>query len=143
MQAAPIVFKKVWMGRHIKKAHSIVILGAVGIICLDLIVETALLPLLYRGIPVPFKESGKPIGAVLLPATFFNVLLIATNILVFAYLLHKAGFNLGLVPKTRDDWLDVLAFFIFLISGMAMWYAPILLLTFLISGVLLVAGQLS
>ena len=118
-------------------------MGVIGILCLDLILEIKLLPLFYRGVPVPFGETGKPIGAALVPATFFNVLLIAANILGFAYILHKAGFNVGLLPKTRNDWIDLLAFFIFLISGMAMWYAPILLLTFLISGVLLVAAQLS
>jgi len=99
--------------------------------------------LLYRGIPVPFKESGKPIGGVLLPATFFNVLLIAADIFAFAYLLHKAGFNLGLIPKTRNDWLDVLVFFIFLVSGMLMWYIPICFLAFLISALFLAAAQLS
>jgi len=108
-----------------------------------LIIEIKLSPLLYRGIPLPFGETAKPIGAALLPATFFNVLLIAANIFGFAYILHKAGLNLGLVPKTRNDWLDVLAFFIFLISGIAMGYAPIFFLAFLVSGVLLVAGQLS
>jgi len=93
--------------------------------------------------PVPFKETAKPIGGVFIPATFFNVLLIAANVFGFAYILHRAGFKLGLVPKTRDGWLDVLAFFIFLISGMAMWYIPIFFLAFLVSGLLLVAGQLS
>jgi len=108
-----------------------------------LILEIKLFPLFYIGIPVPFGETGKPIGAALVPAAFFNVLLIAANILGFAYILDKAGFNLGLLPKTRNDWIDVLAFFIFLISGMAMWYFQIFLLVFVISGVLLVAAQLS
>jgi len=110
---------------------------------LDLIVAIELFPLFYRGMPVPFGETAKPIGGALLPATFFNVLLIAANILGFAYILHKAGFNLGLIPNTRNDWLDVLTLFIFLISGLAMWYIPIFLLAFLISAVLLVVGQLS
>lgn len=79
----------------------------------------------------------------MLPAAFFNVLLILANILCFGYILHKAGFSLELIPKTRNDWLDVLTLFIFLMSGLAMWYIPIFLLAFLISGVLLVAGQLS
>ena len=108
-----------------------------------MILETRLFPLFYIGIPVPFGETAKPIGAALVPAAFFNILLIAANILGIAYILDKAGFNLGLLPKTRNDWIDILAFFIFLISGMAMWYFPIFLLAFLISGVLLVAAQLS
>ena len=70
---------------------------------------------------MPFGETAKPIGAALVPAAFFNVLLIAANILGFAYILDKAGFNLGLLPKTRNDWLDVLIFFIVLMPGMAMW----------------------
>jgi len=118
-------------------------LGTLGILFVDLILEIELFPFFYRGLPVPFGETAKPIGAALVPATFFNVLLIAANIFGFAYVLHKAGFNLGLLPKTRNDWLDVLAFLIFLISGMVMWYVPFFLLTFLISGVLLVAGQFS
>lgn len=93
--------------------------------------------------PVTFGETGKPIGAALVPATFFNVLLIVANILGFAYILDKAGFNFGLIPKTRNDLLDILVFFIFLVSGLAMWYIPIFLLAFLISGILLVVAQLS
>jgi len=92
---------------------------------------------------VPFEETAKPIGGALLPVTFLNILLIAANIFVFAYVLRKAGFNLRLIPKTMNDWLDVLVFFIFLISGMAMWYFPIFFLGFLISGLFLVASQLS
>jgi len=108
-----------------------------------LILEIELLPLLYGGIPVPFKEGGKPIAGVFLPATFFNVLLITANVFCFAYLLHKVGFDLKVVPKTRNDWLDVLVFFVFSISGIAMWYIHAFFLAFLVSGVLLVAGQLS
>jgi len=108
-----------------------------------LILEIELLPLLYKGIPVPFAETGKPIGAGLVPATFFNILLIAANVFGFAYILHKAGFDLGLTPKTRNDWSDVLAFFIFLISGVAVWYFPIFFLPLAITGTYLIMGQLS
>jgi len=131
------------MGWHIKKAHSIIILGAVGILCLDLIVEIKLLPVFYTGIPLPFKANSNPIGGIVLPATFLHVLLIVANIFGFAYILQKAGFELGLIPKTRNDWLEVIILFAFLISGMAMWYLPILFLAFLISGLLLVTVQLS
>jgi len=108
-----------------------------------LILELELIPLLYRGIPVPFEETGKPIGGILFQATLFNVLLIVTNVFAFAYILDKAGFNIGLIPKKRNDWLDVLVFFIFLMSGIAMWYIPVFFLAFLVSALLLVAGQLS
>jgi len=101
------------------------------------------LPLFYGGIRLPFSETAKPIGGALLPATFFNLLLIAANIFGFAYILLKVGFDFGLTPKTKRDWLDVLVFFVFLISGMAMWYIPILFLAFSVSAVVLVAGQLS
>jgi len=131
------------MGWHIKKAHLIIILGAVGILCLDLILEIKLLPIFYTGIPLPFKANSNPIGGIILPATFLHVLLIAANIFGFAYILQKFGFDLGLTPKTRNDWLEVIVIFTFLISGMAMWYLPILLLAFLISGLLVVAVQLS
>jgi hypothetical protein len=143
MQVASIVLKKVWLGSHIKKARSIIVLGAVGIVCLDLILEVKLLPTFYTGIPLPFKSGINPIGGILLPATFFNVLLIVANIFAFAYILHKAGFELGLIPKTRNDWLDVIVFLIFLISGMGIWYTPIFLLAFLVSGLVLVTLQLS
>jgi len=99
--------------------------------------------LLYRGIPVPFGETAKPIGAALLPATFFNVLLIAANIFGFAYILHKFSFDLGLIPKTRNDWLDILVFFVFVISSMAVWYFPIFFLPLVITGLYLLIGQLS
>ena len=99
--------------------------------------------MLYREIPVPFTETGKPIGAGLLPATFFNVLLIAANVFGFAYVLQKAGLNLGLIPKTRDGWLDTIVLFTFLVSGMAMWYFPVFFLPLVITGIYLVVGQLS
>ncbi len=137
------MLKKVRMGLHIKKANSIIILGAVGILCLDLIIEIKLFPLLYRGIPVPFEETAKPIGAAFLPATFFNLLLIAANVFCFAYILQKAGFDLGLIPKMGRDWLDILAFFIFAISGMAVWYFPIFFLPLVVTGLYLLTGQLS
>jgi len=121
----------------------IIIPAAVGILCLDLILEIKLLPLLYGGIPVPFVETGKPIGAVLFHATFFNVLLIAANVFGFAYVLQKAGLSLGLIPKTRDGWLDTIVLFTFLVSGMAMWYFPIFLLPLVTTGIYLVVGQLS
>jgi len=108
-----------------------------------LILEIVLLPLLYKGIPVPFAETGKPIGAALVPATFFNVLLIAANVFGFAYILHKAGFNVGLLPEKRNDWLDVLALLVFLISGIAIWYLPIFFLPLVIAGLYLLMGQLS
>jgi len=108
-----------------------------------LILEIEMFPLFYRGLPARFGETGKPIGAALVPATFFNVLLIAANILGFAYIFNKAGFNFGLIPKTRNDLLDILVFFIFLVSGLAMWYIPFFFLAFLISGVILVAAQQS
>jgi len=92
---------------------------------------------------VPFKSSGSPIGGAFIPATFFNVLLIVANIFGFAYILHKAGFNLGLMPKRRNDWLDIIVLFTFLISGMAIWYIPIFFLPLAISGLCLLIGQLS
>ena len=131
------------MGYHIKKTHSTIILGAIGILCLDLVVEIELLPLLYRGIPLPFIETGKPIGAALIPAAFFNVLLTVANVFGFAYLLQKAGFDLGLIPKTRNDWLDIMVLLTFLISGVAMWYFPIFFLPLVITGFYLVAAHLS
>jgi len=143
MESAPILFNNAWMGSYIKKAHLTVISGAVGLICLDIILEIRLLPFFYRGIPVPFMETGKPIGAALIPAVFFSVLLIAANVFGFAYLLRKAGYDLGLIPKTKNDWIDAICFFIFLVSGMAMWYLPIFFLSLLITGLYLVVGQLT
>jgi len=143
MQMSSIVLKNAWLGYHIKKTHSIVILGVLGILCLDSVLEIKVLPLFYTGISTPFKATFNPIGGALLPATFFHVLLIAANVFGFAYVLQKVGFDLGLTPKTRNDWLEVTVIFTFLISGMAMWYLPILFLAFLISGLLVVAVQLS
>ena len=114
------------MGWHIKKAQSIIILGAVGILCLDLVLEIKLLPIFYTGIPLPFKANSNPIGGIALPVTFLHVLLIAANIFGFAYILQKSGLDLGLTPKTKNDWLEVTVLFTFLISGMAMWYLPFL-----------------
>jgi len=99
--------------------------------------------LIYRGIPVPFGETAKPIGAALLPATFFNVLLITANIFGFAYILHKSGFDLGLIPKTRNGWLDVVVFFVFVTSFIAVWYFPIFFLLLAITGLYLLVAQLS
>jgi len=143
MESAPILLNNAWMGSHIKKAHSIIILGAAGILFLDLIIEVKVFPLLYKGIPAPFEETAKPIGAALLPATFFNILLIAANVFGFSCILHKAGYDLGLIPKTRNDWLDFLVFFIFVISGMATWYFPIFFLPLAIAGLYLLMDLLS
>jgi len=143
MKAASIVLKNARLGWHIKKSYSIVTIGAVAIVCLDLILEIRLLPLLYGGIPVPFGETAKPIGAALIPAAFFNSLLIAVNIFGFAYILYKAGFNIGLIPTVRNDWLDVLAFFVFLTSGMMIWYFPVFFLPLAITGLYLLVGPLS
>jgi hypothetical protein len=90
---------------------------------------------------LPLGETGKPIGAALIPAAFFNVTLIATSVFGFAYILHRAGFNVGLIPQRRNDWVDVIVFFIFLISGLATWYSPIFFLPLLITGIYLLVGQ--
>ena len=92
---------------------------------------------------MPFGETAKPIGAALLPATFFNVLLITANIFGFAYILHKSGFDLGLIPKTRNGWLDVVVFFVFVTSFIAVWYFPIFFLPLAITGLYLLVAQLS
>jgi len=131
------------VGYHIKKTLLTIVLGAIGILCLDLVLEIELLPLLYRGIPLPFIETGKPIGGALIPAAFFNVLLTVANVFGFAYLLQKSGFDLGLIPKTRNDWLDIMVLLTFLMSGVAMWYFPIFFLPLVITGLYLVTAHLS
>lgn len=105
--------------------------------------EIKLLPLFYAGIQLPFEETGKPIGGALIPAAFFNLSLIAANVFGFAYILYKTGFDVGLIPKTRNDWLDVIVFFMFLTSGIVIWYFPIFLLPLLIAGLYLIVAQLS
>jgi len=120
-----------------------VVLAVVALLSLDLILETQLTPFFYRGIPLPLTETSKPIGAALLPMAFFNTLLIVANIFAFAYILHRMNIETGLIPKNRVEWLDTSAFLIFLISGIGLWYFPILLLPLLITGIYLIIHKLS
>lgn len=114
------------------------------IIFIDILLEKFLIPLFYEGIPLPYPATGKPIGAVLLPATFFHVLMILGSIFVIGLIADKLGFKFDeLIPKTMQGKINLVVFFIMLISGIIMWWHPIAFLPFIITAAYLTITEIS
>ncbi|MEM2843615.1 MAG: hypothetical protein QXZ53_07055 [Candidatus Bathyarchaeia archaeon] len=114
------------------------------IVFIDVLLEKLLLPLFYKGLPLPYPATGKPIGAALLPATFFHVLLISGSIFAIALIAEKLEFKFDdLTPKTTQGKIALTLLFIMLISGIAMWRYPIALLPFIIAAAYLTIIEVS
>ena len=95
----------------------LVALTAVAVLIVDFIIEKMVLPVLYKEIPTPLGYSSKPIGFILLPVTFFHLILVVPSILVILYSAEKAGYNVeDLLPKTRQAKVEffwmILQFFL-------------------------------
>jgi hypothetical protein len=119
-------------------------LALIGIcaVAIGLIIELAALPKLLEGVPLPFGQTGKPIGGSLFNLTFFHAILVAAVILIAAWLAKRAGFDLGLIPRTKGDIPSLLAFVAFLSSGFLMWYHPAFLIGLIASGIYLLASEI-
>jgi hypothetical protein len=123
-----------------KLALAISVLIIVGIAAL---LEKFLTPLFYEGIPLPYPATGKPIGAALLPATFFHALIILGSIFAIGFTAEKLGFKLDeLTPKTTQGKISLIMVFIMLASGMIMWWHPIAFLPFIIAAAYLTITEL-
>ncbi len=108
-----------------------------------LALETLAMPIMYKGIPVPYGGGTKPIGGVLFVATFFHLTLLAASAIAILYVARRLGMAPGeLLPKSRTGWIDIVFLMILLVSGFVSWFAPLALIFFIISGVYLVASEL-
>jgi len=114
------------------------------IVFIDVLLEKFLLPLFYEGLHLPYPATGKPIGAALLPATFFHALLISGSIFGVALIAEKLEFKLNdLTPKTTQGKISLIMLFVMLISGIAMWWHPIAFLSFIIAAAYLTIIEVS
>jgi hypothetical protein len=101
---------------------------------LDAIIEIQFLEFFYRGIPIPFQETTKPIGSSLFSLTFFHILLIVLNILAISYILNRFGFQNKIFPSSLEGKMDFVFLIAFSLSGILMWYFPIFLISFITTG---------
>ncbi|MBS7631858.1 hypothetical protein KEJ47_09900 [Candidatus Bathyarchaeota archaeon] len=118
---------------------------ATGIIVASIIIflEYLILPMFYQGIPTPFPYTEKPVGGILLPATFFHLLLVVPGLLIILYTAKKSGYNVqSITPSTRQAWLEVVMLLILLGSGMIMWWNKLAVLPFLVAGIYLIFTEI-
>lgn len=120
------------------RSKSILVITALVLALADFIVELQVLPSLYRGIPLPFPETSKPIGNALFSATSLHIALIAINIFVLIAVLKRVGYVGSSIPSRKGDWLDLFAFLAFALSGLVMWFSPVFMLPFIGAGVYLI-----
>lgn len=123
---------------------SLAVIGAgLLILVVDIALELLILPIFYRGIPTPFPPTEKPIGGILLPATFFHLLLALPSILLLVYLAGKMGYNVqNITLKIKQGWMEILFLLVLFVSGALMWWYALVLLPFLISGIYLVIAEI-
>jgi len=118
------------------------ILAIIVILALNILLEVNLLPYFYKGIPLPYGVTAKPIGAILFPLTFYHLLIIVLDILALAYLCEKIGFKVEIIPKTKEGIIDTILLIVFLISGFMLWYQPLFLLPFILTGAYLIFTEM-
>jgi hypothetical protein len=124
------------------RQRSILIVTVVILIFVDLVVEWQVLPWLYRGIPLPFPETSKPIGDTLFSVTSLHVALIGFNLLVLMFVLPRTGYASRSILSKSSDWLDLIAFLALAISGIVMWFYPVFMLIFLSAGIYLLLTEM-
>ncbi|MEM2897174.1 MAG: hypothetical protein QXG01_06365 [Candidatus Bathyarchaeia archaeon] len=109
-------------------------LATIIVLALNAFLEINLLSYFYRGIPLPYDFTSKPIGAVIFPLTFYHLLVIVLNTLALAYICEKIGFKVGIIPRNREGTIDTILLITFLFSGFMLWYQPLFLLPFILIG---------
>jgi hypothetical protein len=119
-----------------------VLTAIAGIAAVAGALEILLLPFFYGGIPLPLPNSAKPIGGALFVVTFFHLLIISGSLFAFALVLKRFGIESKLLPKTRNDWIDVLMFFVLLVFGLLTWYNPLALIGVGVAGIYLAFVEL-
>jgi len=124
------------------KGRLAVILSLAILLILDALIEVQFLEFFYRGIPIPFQETSKPIGSSLFSLTFFHILLIVLNILAISYLFNRFGFQNKIFPSSLEGKMDFVFLIALSISGILMWYFPIFLLSFITTGAYFIIAEL-
>lgn len=129
------------MGKE-RKNLPLLIITIIGVLFIAFIVEMHTLPKIYSGIPLPFPETGKPIGGILFPATFLHLLLGYGGLLTILFSARKAGFKVnGLLPSTRKGIIETIALLILLLSGILLWWFPHAILPLIVTGVYLLFSE--
>ena len=109
----------------------------------DYAVERTLLPIFYSWLPLPMPYTSKPIGAMLIPVTFLHLTLAVPSLLAVLYVAEKAGYNVGsLLPKSRDAKIQYGFLMTLFLSGMALWWQPLALFPFIVSGMYLLMAEI-
>ena len=124
---------------EMKKAIALV--ASIGVFAVDGVVEMLALPIIYDGIK-QFPETGKPIGGILLPAAFLHLLLGVATLISLSFILEWVGYMSGFTPHTSEEKIQTIFLLIFLASGLFIWYYPLALLPFILSGVYLLAVEI-
>lgn len=125
-----------------KKNLPLLIAAVIGVIFIAFIAEMYTLPKIYSGIPIPFPETGKPIGGILFPATFLHLLIGYGGLLVILFSARKAGFKVNsLLPSTRKGVTETVALLLLLLSGLLLWWFPHAILPLIIAGVYLLFSE--
>jgi hypothetical protein len=120
-----------------------VALVAAAVLLGDYAVERTLLPIFYSGLPLPMPYTSKPIGAMLIPVTFLHLTLAVPSLLAVLYVAEKAGYNVGsLLPKSRDAKIQYGFLMTLFLSGMALWWQPLALFPFIVSGMYLLMAEI-
>ena len=120
-----------------------VALAAIVVGVVDFILEKTLLPIFYSDLPTPFPGTSKPIGALLIPATFFHLTIAIPSLLAVLYVARKAGYKVeGLLPESRHAKIEYGFLMLLFISGMALWRFPIAFFPFILSGLYLVVAEI-
>ncbi|MBS7657640.1 MAG: hypothetical protein QXL69_03575 [Candidatus Bathyarchaeia archaeon] len=133
-----------WRVKAMSNKKVALIFSIIIIVFINVLLEKFLIPLFREGIPLPYPATGKPIGSVLLPATFFHVLMISGSVFAIGLIADKLGFKLDeLTPKTMQGKINLVVFFIMLTSGIIMWWYPIAFLPFIITAAYLTIIELS
>jgi len=83
---------------------------------------------------LPYGITAKPIGAIIFPLTFYHLLIIVLDILILAYISERLGFKVDIFPKTKEGIMDTISLIVFLFSGFMLWYQPLFLLPFILTG---------
>ncbi|MGC8850050.1 MAG: hypothetical protein ACP5QI_06215 [Candidatus Bathyarchaeia archaeon] len=125
-----------------KRNLPILIAGIMGVVFAASIIEIYALPKIYSSIPVPYPSTGKPIGGILIPATFLHLLIAYGGMLAILISARKAGFRVeGLLPSTRKGIIEASALLLLLISGLLLWWFPLAVLPFLVAGIYLIFSE--
>ena len=124
-----------------RKLLLVIIMGVIVLI-IDIALELLILPTFYKGIPTPFPSTEKPVGSILLPVTFFHLLLALPSLLIILFIAEKIGYKKNLMPKGMHGWVEIAFLFVLFLSGILMWWFPLAVLPFLIAGTYLVLVEI-